>query len=216
MASQLKYYQNNKIPKDKIELPRSGLSFRSKSGLKFYTISMIKNILDIEISHQHEDYPFFCDMIDRHYDIKYEQGMRFVVHTNNGYDLDGRERTPYRRSEPYRAYVYIPSVGKYCSFSLFNKCVNRRNYSDHALKIRDYRKMIEPQIQFVRKIKKWECEFCKSTKMLDIDHYPDSFNKIVQEFETQNELDDFENFHKSKAEYRILCRECHMTHGLKK
>lgn len=219
MASQLKYYQNNKIPKDKIELTRCNLSFRSKSSLKCYTISIITKILDIEINSQHADYPFFQDMIDRHYEIKYEEGMRFVVHTNTGYDLDGKrskERTPYRRSEPYRAYVYIPSIGNYRSFSLFNKCINGKNYSDRELKIREYRKMIEPQIQFTRRIKKWECAMCKSTRMLDIDHYPFSFNKIVQEFENQNELDDFENFHKSKAEYRILCRECHMTHGLKK
>lgn len=222
MTSQLKYYQITKPIKTKIELPRSNLSFRSNSSLKSYTTLLIKKVLDIEIQNEHEDYPFFCDMIDRHYEIKYEDGMRFIVHTNNGYNLDekrSKERTPYRRAEPYRAYVYIPSIRKYCSFSLLNKCVNGKNYSDRELKIREYRKVIEPQIQIQRRIKKWECEMCKSTKMLDIDHYPKSFNHIVKEFEktdSEGTIELFEKFHNNFAQYRILCKDCHIKHGLKK
>lgn len=222
MASQLKYYHTEVKPiKTKIELPQSNLSFRSKSSLKNYTILLVKNILDIEINSDHKNYPFFCDMIDRHYEIKYEEGMRFVVHTSSGYALDekrSKERTPYRRSEPYRAYVYIPTIGKYHSFSLFNKCVNGKNYSERELKIREYRKVIEPQIQLIRKIKKWECEMCRSIKMLDIDHYPQSFNQIVLEFEkteAEKTPECFEKFHKEIAQYRILCKNCHIEHGLK-
>ena len=213
MSSQLKHYQVNKVPKELIELPLSNLTFRSKSSLKAYTVLIIKGLMDKEIDEQHNSCLFFRDMINRHYEIKFEPGMIFVVHTNEGYDLDGKrskERTPYRRSEPYRAYVYIPSIKKYRSFSLFNKCINGKNYSERELKNRDYRKSIEPQIQFVRRTRRWCCELCLSTKMLDVDHYPKTFNEIVQEFEQLNDGSSFESFHKAQVSYRILCRDCHI------
>ena len=221
MSSQLKYYHNNKSQKEYIELPRSNLSFKSKTALKEYLLRLVSYILDKEIDSTHIYYPFFCDMIDRHFELTFETGMRFIVHTDVGYDLDNkrsRSKTPYRRTETHRCYCYIPSQRTWRSFSLFNKCINGCNYSESVLKSRKYRSIIEPQVSIQRKLKKWECVICKKTKMLDVDHYPISFNQLVKDYE--NSTDEptgkgFEIYHKQHAQYRILCGTCHQEHGLK-
>lgn len=221
MSSQLKYYHNNKSKRDYIELVRCNLSFKSKTALKEYTLKLVSYILDKEIDSTHQYYPFFCDMIDRHFELKFEDGMRFVVHTNEGYNLDNKRsksKTPYRRSETHRCYCYIPSKGTWHSFSLFNKCINGSNYSDSVLKSRNYRNSVEPQVSIQRKIRKWECEFCHSKKMLDVDHYPISFNQLVRNYENSTPeptMTGFELYHREHATYRILCGMCHQRHGLR-
>lgn len=220
--SQLKYYHSTKqLKKPTIELPRSKLSFKSKALLKAYLVKTINNLLDVVINESAEEYPFFCDMIDRHYEINYEEKMEFVVHTEKGYDLKrSKDRTPYRRSEPYRCYVFIPSQNKWKSFSLFNKCVSGTNFSEKVLKAKEYRQAIEPQIIIQRKMRKWKCEVCGSQKLLDIDHYPKTFNQIVIEYEAggteETNPQSFAEYHLKVAKYRLLCHECHVIHGKKK
>jgi hypothetical protein len=188
--------------------------------LKEYLVELANTILDEDIMPEHKYYPFFRDMIDRHYDINFEEGMNFKVTTKDGYNLKrGKERTPWRRAEPYRCYVFIPSKNDYFSFSLFNKCVNGRNDSPQILKTKEYRSMIESQITLFRKLKSWYCELCSSEKMLDVDHYPISFNQLVIDYE--NSTDEptkigFDYYHRKNAQLRLLCRECHIKHGLKR
>lgn len=200
----------------KIDLLRSQKTFRNKTQLKEYLLDIAEKNLDKEITEQHSLYPFFCDMIDRHYEISYEDGMRFVIHSDNGYNLHNRTKTPFRRSEKHRCYVYRPFRKRWDSFSLFRKCVNGRNDSPKTLLAQEYRKSIEPQIQLERLLRPKKCEICNSNKLLDVDHFPLSFNAIIHEYNCNDNGETFADFHKRIAKYRILCSKCHQKHGLRK
>lgn len=218
MTSQLKYYYNNRTSKKEIIiLPNSELSFKTKTALKQYLIEVAKDCLDVLITPTHKYYRFFHDMIDRHYDIEFEEGMKFKITTEKGYDLKrSKERTPWRRTEPYRCYCILPSDQKWRSFSLFNKCVNGSNHSDQILKNKNYRKEIEPQISLYRKTNKWQCCLCESSKLIDVDHYPITFSELVKEYESlPDPKDPFASYHEKYAKLRLLCKPCHIRYGLR-
>lgn len=222
MSAQQKIYHRNKSVKNTIELCRSKLVFKSRVALKNYLLSISKEIYDVPIKQGHRYYDFFCDMIDRHYEIKVEPEMKFVIHTEGGYGLSperGKKRTPYRRTEYHRCYVFIPSKNDWDSFSLFHKCVNGKNDSDYALKNKEYRKIVEPQIKIARRMRPWQCELCEDEGVLDIDHYPKMFSEIVKEYEASTDeptVEGFGIYHQEVAEYRLLCKSCHYENTFKK
>jgi len=206
------YHRNKKNLRPNIELIKSQLVFKSRVALKHYLTKIAAEIYDIQVEEGHKYYNFLCDMIERHYFYKYEQGMKFVIHTDENYELSPereQKRTPYRRSEYHRCYVFIPSENNWTSISLFNKCVFGRDENEKQKLIKEYRKCIEPQIKIARKLRKWECESCQATGLLDIDHYPKLFCEIVKEFEEQNLISDFAQYHEQVAQYRLLCKTCH-------
>ena len=83
--------------------------------------------------------------------------------------------------------------------------------------MKSYRVAIEEQIALFRKTQRHkECCLCKSKKLLDVDHYPVSFNQLVRDYEATGILEDFSIYHKQNAKLRLLCRECHRLYGLKK
>lgn len=216
MSRQLKYHHKNKVAKTKkgIDMVRSNKYFRTKSELKQYLLDTVKNTYGVIITPEHKEYDFFCDMIDRHYEIKVEEGMRFVVHTEQDYGLSPertKSRTPYRRSEPHRCYVYRPSKQDWESFSLFVKCVNGRDDSEHTKKMKRYRESVAKQVKGQWLSKKWACEFCGSGKLLELDHHPTTFVEIVKNYEEQDEPGgiSFESYHEKNATYRVLCQQCH-------
>ena len=221
MSAQKKYYNiNSKSKKESIILPYSGLIFKDKTSLKEYLVELANTILDEDIMPDHKHYSFFRDMIDRHYECKFEEGMNFKITTKEGYNLNrSKERTPWRRTEPYRCYVFVPSLNDYRSFSLFNKCVNGRNDSPQVLKTKAYRSAIESQITLFRRLKSWSCELCCSDKMLDVDHYPISFRQLVVDYEASTDeptILGFDYYHRKNASLRLLCKQCHIRYGLKR
>lgn len=198
----------------KIYLSRCNLSFKSKNELNLYTRQWAKSIYDKKIDDPTDsNYKFLLDMIDRHPYIQVESKMKFVIHTPNGYCLSPdrkQKRTPFRRSEPHRSYVYIPSQKKWVSFSLFTKCITARDDTENLKRNKEFRKIIEPQIIRERRMRIWECEICKSIKNIDVDHYPLTFSSIVQKFISENQRDSFYDFHLKLASYRLLCKSCHI------
>lgn len=217
MSRQLRSYHMHKSENNKIYLIRSDLCFNSKVALKEYLCKVTETIINREVTPANEHYLFFCDMIDRHHELKYEHGMNFRILDNDGYNLSpdrSKSRTPYRRCEKYRCYVWIPSMGKWYSFSLFNKCVNGKQDSVEVLKTKAYRKAIESQIQMARRARRWLCEKCGSTRLLEMDHYPVKFSQIVKEYcilvpVTEQNPDSFAEHHLKVANYRLLCQVCH-------
>ena len=216
MSKQLAYHHRNKaVSKSQIDCLRSKLVFKSKVALKNYLLKIAEEIYDKIISDGDEYYNFLCDMIDRHYSLKVEPNMKFVLHTASGYGLSperSKERTPYRREETHRCYIFLPSTNKWSSFSLFNKCINGKNDPPAVLKVKQYRSVIEPQIQIARRLRRWKCENCEATKLLDIDHYPLRFSEIVEHYEQSTDnptTDGFAKYHQDVAQYRLLCQTCH-------
>lgn len=80
-----------------------------------------------------------------------------------------------------------------------------------------------------------ECEYCKTTKQLQVDHKSLPFNVIFEEWYQQNpnvdtgtginqighnlinsqDLNSWLDFHNQRADYQILCRSCNASKGKK-
>ena len=203
MSRQLAYHHRNKISTRNIDCIRSNLVFRSKTALKNYLLKITNEVCNKIIDSTSEYYNFFYDMLDRHSTIQPEKGMKFTVY--------------YRNSDIPRSYIFLPSTGKWQSFSIMRECVNATNPNNpQLLKIKEYRKAIESQIQLARIHSSWKCENCNSTKSLDVDHFPLKFGDIIQQYENSTENPTpvgFAVYHEDVAKYRLLCKKCHLPHS---
>ena len=90
--------------------------------------------------------------------------------------------------------------------SLLKHCIRGRGLSKHESKMKEYRELIRPQIVEFRASANLECCQCGSTAELHVDHiFP--FSKIVAEYDGEIS---FEDFHRERATYQILCASCNI------
>lgn len=104
------------------------------------------------------------------------------------------------------------------------RCIVSRPKSDWNKLMNEYRESIKDQtLQFRNSISsdKMKCQLCPCLQHLEVDHINPSFSQIVKDFHSlEQSIITFRDYHKSKANYRILCRTCNSLeyhkHGPKK
>ena len=205
-SPQLNYYHRTKTcaSRSTIYLPRSHLFFKTKKALdKYLRETSILNY-NILIHSSHPYYPFLRDMLDRHPHIEVQDDdIVFIITTPS--NIFAKNRTPWRRSEPMRAY-YKAGADDFNSFSLFKKCVRATPDTERYTQTREMRKAIDYQIKEFRRDNK-SCVLCNSQEETDIDHLV-PFTTLLANFQQSGELD-WQAYHQKHAILQTLCRFCH-------
>jgi 5-methylcytosine-specific restriction endonuclease McrA len=193
---------------------------KTQKELKEYTKNIISTIgLCESIKTKHPDYyDFFIELFKRH--PKHDEKVKDLV------DIKIRNNKQFKK----QLEVYIEkSNGDIIDISVLNKCIRGRNdKNDLNTAMRD---SIKPQLSDFRKTCIYSCVLCGATKDLDVDHHKPLFCELYGNFISNRKdvpivFDDnksnvkcfrkedvqfqieWNNYHKTNAVLRMLCKVC--------
>jgi hypothetical protein len=211
------------MKREKIEL--AGMTFKFKKDLKEYTQNLIKQKGLCTINNTDKDFTFFVDLFFR------KPYNKIYLGKVKAFKID---RNPITLKIGHM--FWIDYYDKEQTFS-WNKCIDERDGDTYNFKLSSAcRVSINEQREecWYSNDKCNKCSKSKINREFDIDHDNINFSHIVEEFDSnwkgkkptkfkkepttcqyifsdEDKLykDEFQKFHKLKANLQLLCKECH-------